>query len=122
MLCRLAGVARSTYYAWRGRLGYRDTTGGQHVAEGPIAEWLSEAVAGAGRAYGYRQLTAGLRREHPWVINQKPVYRLCREAHLLRHLRPATGPRPPRTLAVHRTVTVPNRLWEMDLKYGTPSE
>ena len=130
-MCRLAGVARSTYYAWLGRParprrggpgrprpGYRYTTGGQRVAEGQIAEWLSEAVAGAGRAYGYRKLTTWLRREHQLVINKKTVYRLCREAHLLRHLRPATGPRPPRTIAINRTVTAPNRLWEMDLKYG----
>ncbi len=52
------------------------------------------------------------------MINKKTVYRLCREAHLLRHLRPAAGLWPPRPLAIHRTVTVPNRLWEMGLKYG----
>ncbi|AEJ39632.1 Integrase catalytic region [Sulfobacillus acidophilus TPY] len=89
LVCRLAGVARSTYYAWRQRQarpirqprftavgrprrGYYWTQQGTQVAEGQVLEWLSEYIASSdGPAYGYRKLTTWLRREHQVIINKK---------------------------------------------------
>ncbi|WP_020374196.1 IS3 family transposase [Sulfobacillus thermosulfidooxidans] len=52
-------------------------------AEGQVLEWLSALIiAGDGQAYGYRQWTTGLRREHGLIINKKTVYRLLRSADL----------------------------------------
>ena len=136
-MCRLAGVARSTYYAWRQRLarpavparpsqagrprrGYWRTRTGTKVPEGQVIEWLSEFIATPdGQAYGYRKLTTWLRREHQLVINKKSVYRLLAEADLLQGRRfPAASDRPVRRLAANRIITGSNQLWETDLKYG----
>lgn len=103
----------------RPRRGYVWTTAGQKVAEGQITEWLSEYVTGEGSAYGYRKLTVWLRRTHALHINKKTVYRLMREAGLLQGRSwPQRGTPIPRHLARNHTVTAPNQLWEMDLKYG----
>ena len=136
-MCRLAGVARSTYYAWRQRQrrplrsphpsragrprrSYVWTESGTKIAEGQVLEWLSEYIATPdGQAYGYRKLTTWLRREHDLVINKKTVYRLLKEAQLLQGRRfPPAADRPVRHLAANRVVTGPNQLWETDLKYG----
>lgn len=136
-MCRLAGVARSTYYAWRQRRtrpprppqpgragrprrGYVYTVSGHKVAEGEVLEWLSEYIAqDDGQHYGYRKLTTWLRRQHALVINKKTVYRLLRDAQLLQGQRlPAAQRQHPRVLARNHTVTGPNQLWEIDLKYG----
>ncbi len=136
-MCRLAGVARSTYYAWRQhrqqprvnpplsragrpRRGYWFTDTGTKVPEGQVVEWLSTYIATPdGQSYGHRKLTTWLRREHHLVINKKSVYRLLAEADLLQGRRfPIAADRPVRRLAANHTITGPNQLWELDLKYG----
>ena len=136
-MCRLARVARATYYAWRARQqrpaswtpqhgggrprrGYVWTQTGTKVAEGQVLEWLTEYItAGEGQHYGYRKLTTWLRRTQGLIINKKTVYRILREADLLQGqpLRPAHD-RPPRIRAVNRVVIGPHQLWETDLQYG----
>lgn len=76
-----------------------------------------EAIAAEGFAYGYLKLTHLLRREHGLLINKKKVYRLCKELDVLKPQRKIKE-RHPRKLARNRTVTAPNQLWEVDIKYG----
>ncbi|SFV10243.1 HTH-like domain-containing protein [Alicyclobacillus macrosporangiidus] len=57
-----------------------------------------EFIACDGYAYGYRKLTHMLRQEHGLVINEKKVYRLCKELGILRPQR-KIHPRHPRKLA-----------------------
>ena len=137
MVCRLAGVARATYYAWRARQqrpsrspqpsragrprrGYVVSITGEKVAEGQVLDWLAEYIADpAGQAYGYRKLTTWLRRTHALRINKKTVYRLLKDAKLLQGQRfPEPQDRPRRVMARNRIVTGSNQLWETDLKYG----
>jgi putative transposase len=135
LVLRFAGVSRSTYY-WRcqnrkteqkdgqrGRCGrpipgYSFTTKGEMVSDECIKELLLAAIDGDGYPYGYRKLTAWLRREHGLRINKKKVYRLCRELGILqtqRRLRPRL---PKRKVAMNREITGINQLWETDIKYG----
>ncbi len=74
-----------------------------------------EALAGDGYAYGYRKLTHDLRQEHGLVINEKKMYRLCKELDVLRPQRQRRT-KHPRKLAENRIVTQPNQVWEVDLK------
>jgi putative transposase len=72
---------------------------------------------GEGFAYGYRELTGLLRREHDLIINKKKAYRLCKELDILRPQRQERV-RYPRKLARNRLITNSNQLFETDIKYG----
>lgn len=61
-------------YAW--------TSDRQQVSE-QIKEWLMELIAEEERVYRYRKLAICLRRQHNLVINNKKVYRLCKELDIL---------------------------------------
>jgi len=85
-----------------------------------MKEWLMESIAGDGYAYGYRKLTHMLRQDYGLVINEKKVYRLCKELDVLRPQRKIRRKHPWK-LAQNRTITAPNQhgiLWEVDVKYG----
>lgn len=128
---RIVEVSRSTYY-WRqhpdgprvGRNGGRPipgvskTTTGQEVTDEGVKALLQSAIEGDGYCYGYRKSTHWLRREHKLIINEKKVYRLCREMRILRPQRKRTSPRYPRRAAANWVVTGVNQLWETDIKYG----
>jgi putative transposase len=51
------------------------------------------------------------------IINAKKVYRLCSEMNILGERAPRKNVFP-RKIAINRTVTASNQLWEMDIKYG----
>jgi putative transposase len=76
-----------------------------------------ELVAGEESEYGYRKLAICLRRQHNLVINNKKVYRLCKELDILAPQR-RLKIKHPRRLAINREVTASDQLWEIDLKYG----
>jgi putative transposase len=130
---RIVGVLEATWYARKKREqegekpriqnggrpqpGYSLTKTDKRISDEQIKEWLLEAVAGEGNAYGYRKLTIYLQREHELVINKKKVYRLCQELDLLRPQRQVKT-KYPRKIAVNREITAPNQLWETDVKYG----
>lgn len=90
---------------------------GVKICDEQIKEYLCEAIAGDGFPYGYNKLTAELREKHGLIINEKKVYRLCKELGILRPQRKIQT-RHPRRLARRDTVTGPNQLWQMDIKYG----
>lgn len=93
------------------------TIDGTLIPNEQIKEWLCELIAGEGESYGYRKLTFALRRNYRLVINHKKVYRLCKELDILRPQR-RIKERQPKRIAVNRTVTGSNQLWETDIKYG----
>jgi putative transposase len=127
---RIVGVSRSTYYfqethqpkprVYRGGRpipGYSYTEHGQKVSDEQIKEWLLDEIEADGVGYGYVKLMVQLKRRHGLIINKKKVYRLCKELGVLKPQRPLHR-KYPRKLARNRTITAPNQLWEVDLKYG----
>ncbi|MFX4301500.1 transposase [Alicyclobacillus tolerans] len=62
-------------------------------------------------------MTYMLRQDYGLVINEKKVYRLCKELGVLRPQRKIRQ-KHSRKLAQNRTITAPNQLWEVDVKYG----
>ena len=116
-LCALARVSRAAYYRhWE-----------EHA---PLAQetTLRDAVqrlAIAHRHYGYRRITALLKREG-WVVNHKRVARILREDNLLCLRKPLF--KPPTTNSRHSWIVWPNlakhlkptaidQLWVADITY-----
>ncbi|WP_306955641.1 IS3 family transposase [Alicyclobacillus tolerans] len=127
---RIVGVSRFIYYyplthepkphtmsGGRPIPGYSLTESGRKASDEQIKEWIMESIAGDGYAYGYRKLTYMLRQDYGLVINEKKVYWLCKELGVLRPQRKIRQ-KHPRKLAQNRTITAPNQLWEVDVKYG----
>lgn len=116
-MCWLAQVSRASYYRnWK--------------AQSPVSEQMElrdaiQKIAVSHRRYGYRRVTAELRRQG-WPVNHKRVARLMREDNLLALRQPAF--RPPTTESSHRLriyvnlaarliVSGPNQLWRSDITY-----
>lgn len=127
---RICSVASSTYYyrlkhpvrkcsgsTGRPIPGYSKNRDGQSVSDGRIKGYLRRLIQGEHASSGYRKLTTLLRRTYKLVINKKKVYRLCKELDILSPQRKIAHP-VPRKLAKNRTVTGPNQLWQVDIKYG----
>ncbi|WP_243122267.1 IS3 family transposase [Clostridium thermarum] len=87
------------------------------ICDEQIKEFIMESIDGDALNYGYRKITYHLRRYYNLKINQKKVYRLCKELGILKDQR-VIKPKLKRTIAVNRTITGSNQLWEMDIKYG----
>ncbi|MDP9729874.1 DDE-type integrase/transposase/recombinase, partial [Alicyclobacillus tolerans] len=130
IVLRIVGVSRSTYYyqqthepkprttaGGRPVTEYTYTHDGSKVSDEQVKEWIMNAVAGDGFAYGYLKLTYVLKREYQLVINKKKIYRLCKELGILKQQRQIKS-KYPRRLARNRDIMAPNQLWEVDIKYG----
>jgi len=115
-LCRLAGVARATYYRYWERQEPRE-------AETELRDRM-QRICLAHRFYGYRRVGAALRKQG-LVVNHKKIRRLMREDNLLsiprrkwisttnsRHLM-AIFP----NLAPSMQPNGPDQLWVADLTY-----
>lgn len=76
-----------------------------------------ELVAGEEHIYGYRLLAECLRVLHRVIINDKKVYRLCKELDILQPQRRKIV-HYPRCLARNHIITGPNQMWQLDIKYG----
>ena len=117
-LCRLAGLSRATYY--------------RHAAAGDGPDALDHELQDAIQAiclrhkyYGYRRVTASLRRQD-LIVNAKKVLRLMREDNLLALRRkpflvPPPG-RPEAFLIVPNLVrglvpSGPDQIWVADITY-----
>ena len=131
-IVNILGLNRSTYYdrksekkvilvkPKRGRPspGYSLHKEGHKVPDEQIEEYLMEYCHDDDiGALGYRKWTALLVEQHGIVINKKKVYRLCKKLDILKD-RKTKQPKHPRRLAKNRSVTAPNQLWQIDIKYG----
>jgi len=116
-LCRLAGLPRATYY--------RHLAGrGGEAGECELRD-LIQRICLKHRFYGYRRVTAALRRQG-MVVNAKKVQRLMREDNLLAQrkapfLKPPAD-RPSAFLIVPNLVrglmpSAPDQIWVADITY-----
>jgi putative transposase len=116
-LCALAGVSRASFYRdWASTAPGREETA--------LRDLIQRAVLSY-RHYGYRRITAELRRQG-WAVNHKRVLRIMREDNLLCLKKPAF--RPATTDSDHAWRIWPNlarkvlpmaadRLWVADITY-----
>jgi len=116
-LCALAQVSRASFYR-----DWARTAPGREETE--LRDVIQRAVLSC-RRYGYRRITAELRRQG-WSVNHKRVLRIMREDNLLCLRKPAF--RPATTNADHAWRIWPNlarkvlpmaanRLWVADITY-----
>jgi putative transposase len=98
--------------------GYSLSMSGEKIPDEQIKEYLCEIVSDDdGFPYGYHKLTAVLVDDYSIIVNHKKVYRLCKELQILKPQRVCKRHHP-RSVARRMTITGPNQLWEMDMKYG----
>jgi putative transposase len=116
-MCALAGVSRAGYYRhWQASRPRQEETA--------LRDRL-QCLALEKRHYGYRRLTAALKREG-WAVNHKRILRMAREDNLLclrkRAFVPTTTQSNHRfklypNLARRLEPTQPNQLWVADITY-----
>ena len=116
-LCALAGVSRAGYY--------RNWAASAPRQEETAIRDMVQRVALAEKTYGYRRVTAVLRRQG-MVVNAKKVQRLMREDNLLAQrkvpfLKPPAD-RPSAFLIVPNLVrglvpSAPDQIWVADITY-----
>lgn len=116
-LCRLAGLPRATYYRHRARLDSK-------AADCELRD-LIQRICLKHIFYGYRRVTATLRRQG-MVVNAKKVLRLMREDNLLAQrktpfLKPPSE-RPSGFIVVPNLVrglvpSAPDQIWVADITY-----
>lgn len=113
LLCQVLECPRSTFY-------YRAQPGDDTRLQDAIEE-----VAGAWPTYGYRRITAQIRRDRKWTVNSKRVRRIMRLMRLprrsKRRRRRTTNsqhafPRYP-NLVQDLVVTHPEQVWVADITY-----
>lgn len=97
--------------------GFSYTEKGSTVTDEQIKEWLLELLEGEEHVYGYKLLAQCIRNQHAVILGKKKSYRICKELGILQKQRKRIQ-RYPRRLAKNRTITGPNQLWQMDIKYG----
>lgn len=112
LVCQMLEIPRSTYYY---RPKPRDDSALKAAVEGVVADWPT---------YGYRRVTAQLRREG-WRVNRKRICRLMREMSLQatkkRRKRRTTDsrhgfPRYP-NLVQDLKILYPDQIWAADITY-----
>ena len=69
-------------------------------------------------AGGYQKLSHYLRRDYGFVVNDKKLYRLCKENKLLLPKKKKVSKLQGKRISQNRTIVKPNELWELDIKYG----
>jgi transposase InsO family protein len=116
-LCALAGVSRASFYRdWASTAPGREET--------QLRDLIQRAVL-AHKSYGYRRITAELRRQG-WAVNHKRVLRIMREDNLLCLRKPQFKPATTDSdhawriwpnLARKVTPMAANRLWVADITY-----
>ncbi len=122
LLCRVLGVSRGGFYAWRDR-----PASARALADAALLVRIAEIHAETEGIYGAPRIHAELRDVDGLRVARKRVARLMREAGLRgaggaggrgapRGARRTTPPRPDLVARWFRR-EAPNRLWVCDLKY-----
>jgi putative transposase len=122
LLCRVVGVSRQGFYAWRRREPSR-----RELADRELSERIHRLHAECEGIYGAPRIHAELRLEHGIRVGRKRVARLMRQLGLrgadgkrggLRTtVRDAKRPSAPDLVDRDFARAEPNRLWVCDLKY-----
>lgn len=97
--------------------GYSLNKENKKVCDEQVKKFIMESIDGDASDYGYRKITYHLRKQYSLIINHKKIYRLCKVLGILKVQR-VIKPKVKKTIAVNRTITGSNQLWEMDIKYG----
>jgi putative transposase len=122
LLCRVVGVTRQGYYAWR-----RRRPSERELADRELSVQIRDVHGETEGIYGAPRIHAELRLEHGICVGRKRVARLMRQLGLRgadgRRGGPRTTIRDPKRLSAPDLVdrdfarAEPNRLWVCDLKY-----
>lgn len=113
LVCRMLGLPRSSFY-------YQPQASADDELKAAIAE-----VIATWPTYGYRRVTAQIRRDKQWIVNGKRVRRLMQEmglqAKVRRKRRRTTDsqhdyPRYP-NLVQNLAVVRPDQIWVSDITY-----
>ena len=79
-MCKVFGVSRSGYYAWRNRQGKENKD-----------QWLLDLIAEiqikSKRTYGCRRIRRWLKRKYNQTVNLKAILRIMRKYDLLSQIR-----------------------------------
>jgi putative transposase len=119
VLCRVLGLARSGYYAWRKR-----PLSGHAQQDAELTAQIREIFSDSRQTYGSPRVHAQLHKA--WPCSRKRVARLMRQAALVarprrRSVRTTDSkhaePVAPNLLARAFTAPVPNRIWVADITY-----
>ena len=117
-MCKVFGVSRSGYYAWRNRQGKENKD-----------QWLLDLIAEiqikSKRTYGCRRIRRWLKRKYNQTVNLKAILRIMRKYDLLSQIRRR---RPymrfqkalhkyPNRLEREFDQTIPNRFWATNITY-----
>lgn len=100
--------------------GYSLDQQGKKVSDKTIANILKlyRSKVEFVNAGGCRKLSKYLYRDYGYIVNHKKVYRLCKENKLLLPLRKKVSKVSGKRISCNRTISKPNELWELDIKYG----
>lgn len=97
--------------------GYSFNENNEKICDEQIKELIIHLVETEAFGYGYYKLTICLRKRFKLIIDDKKVYRLCKEMDILKPQRVKII-KHPRVIARNREINGSNQLWETDLKYG----
>lgn len=81
-----------------------------------IQKYITEIIADEfGQHYGYKKVTAVLKRKYSLIINKKKVYRLMKVMNVLKDCTERV--RKYKKICRNHKISSSNQLWEMDTKY-----
>lgn len=71
MMCKVFGISRAAFYAWKKRA--------EKESQDPRIEMIKQSYADSRKSYGYRRITIDIQNKYQISINHKAVLRLMRK-------------------------------------------